>query len=344
MTDESLETIESPADDAEIVVSVIVPIRNRVNLLRDLLGALRAQTFPANKFELFVMDNQSTDDIESVVREFGETSGIRAHYHRMAKDGGPVPARNKGASMASGEFLAFTDSDCRPCEQWLELGVNAFTDGVGLVSGHVMDKPEQEPTFFSKVQVPLTGENPTYSCGNVFYRKSVFDEFGGFDVSLSWADPFGRSAESSDTDLGWRVKKGGYASGYVKDLIVYHEVDPIPPLLWLLDPTRIFFVPALVKRHPEIREKFMWGHYFFHKRSPIYYLALIVLIILAVIDLRLLLVAPLVILLRAIMRAKSISPVAIAREFMHVCFNLARGYVLCLTMLYGSLRYREIVL
>lgn len=344
MTTDSIETSESPPDDAEITVSVIVPIRNRVNLLRDLLGALRAQTFPADKFELFVMDNQSTDDIKSVVREFDESGPIRAHYHRMEKDGGPVPARNKGASMARGEILAFTDSDCRPCERWLELGVAAFTEGVGLASGHVLDKPEQEPTFFSKVQVKLPGENPTYSCGNVFYRRSVFEEFGGFDTTLSWADPFGRSAESSDTDLGWRVKKGGYRSAYVPELIVYHEVDPIPPLLWLLDPTRIFFVPALVKRHPEIREKFMWGRYFFHKRSPIYYAALLILILLAVIDARLLLAAPLVILLRAIMRARSASPVAIGTEFMHVCFNLARGYILCLTMLYGSVRYREIVL
>jgi hypothetical protein len=48
-------------------------------------------------------------------------------------------------------------------------------------------------------------EHPCFPTMNVFYRRSVFEALGGFDVSLSTRDPLGRAVEATDADLGWRV-------------------------------------------------------------------------------------------------------------------------------------------
>ena len=103
-------------------------------------------------------------------------------------------------------------------------------------------------------------------------------------------------------------------------------------------------VPALVKLHPELRDLFMYKRYFFYKGSIVYYAAVPIGIALAVVDWRLLAAVPVLILIRALKRTRGYSPKALAIATMQVCFNIARNYVLCLTMLYGSLRFRELVL
>lgn len=344
MIDAISSTDDRPEAESAIRVSVIIPIRNRVALLQDLLEALRIQTYPADQFEVFVMDNQSTEDVADAVEAFAREVPFPVHYHLMEEDRGPVPARNRAAQMARGEILAFTDSDCQPCPKWLELGVGGFTEGVAIVTGEVLIKAEQKVEFFSRVPVTMKGENPTYPAANAFYRKSVFHEYGGFDVSLTYVDPFGRGIETADTDLAWRLKKRGHASAYVEGLHVYHEALRQKPFLWLIEPTRAMAVPALVKLHPELRDLFMYKRYFFYKGSIVYYAAVPAGIALAAVDWRLLAAVPVLILIRAVKRTQAYSPKALAIATMQVCFNIARNYVLCLTMLYGSLRFRELVL
>jgi glycosyltransferase involved in cell wall biosynthesis len=342
------ETVSNTDDAREagsgIRVSVIIPIRNRVALLEELLEAIRVQTYPVDQFEVFVMDNRSTEDVAGTVEAFAQKVTFPIHYHLMEQDRGPVPARNLGAQKAHGEILAFTDSDCRPCPEWLELGMSGFTEGIALVSGEILHKAEQEVEFFSKIPVTMEGENPTYPAANIFYRKSVFHEFDGFDVSLWYDNPFRLPIESADTDLAWRIKKGGHASAYVEGLHVYHEVEPQKPFNWLIEPTKALVVPALVKRHPELRDVILFKRTFFYKGSVIYYAAVPAGIALAIIDWRLLAAVPLLILIRALKRTQGYSPKALAIATMQVCFNVARNYVFCLTMLYGSLRFRELVL
>src|SRR5436190_13244656 len=72
-------------------VSVVVPTRDRPELLRRCLGALEAQTLP----------------VEVVVIEDSEGRG-------------PAWARNEGVRRASGEIVCFTDDDCAPEPGWAE--------------------------------------------------------------------------------------------------------------------------------------------------------------------------------------------------------------------------------
>lgn len=330
--------------DSFIDVSVIIPTKNRAALLRDALTALLAQTYPPAKFEVFVMDNQSTDDTEAIVREFAARAPFAMHYHKMERDGGPVPARNRAAGLARGRILAFTDSDCRPCPEWIARGAAAFTEGVGLVTGPVTYKPEQRGGFFAKRTAETLVEHPTYPTANAFYLKETFDRFGGFDVNLSYTDPFDRAVECADSDLAWRVIESGQRNVFVPDLWMYHEIEEQTLVSWLLEPTRLFILPELIRRHPQLRDRLLSYRVFFYRGSIPYYLAGLLAIPITILDWRWLLLAPLLVLARAVRRIEGFSPRAWVRAAGHVTMNIAKNYLLCLTLVYGSLRFRTLVL
>jgi glycosyltransferase involved in cell wall biosynthesis len=84
--------------------TVIVPTHNRAVLLREALDSIFAQEF--TDYELIVVDDGSTDDTRAVVSTFGE----RIRFYRQDNKG-PGAARNLGIQHASGEYLAFLDSD-----------------------------------------------------------------------------------------------------------------------------------------------------------------------------------------------------------------------------------------
>lgn len=84
--------------------SVIIPTYNRAALLREALDSVLGQTF--SNYEVIVADDGSTDDTPAVVSSYGN----KIHFLRQANQG-PGAARNLGAQQATGEYLAFLDSD-----------------------------------------------------------------------------------------------------------------------------------------------------------------------------------------------------------------------------------------
>ena len=91
------------------VVSVIIPTFNRASLLQDAIDSVSAQTF--GDWELWVVDDGSTDDTEVVVRSVPDP---RIQYVRQDNQGVGA-ARNLGIDCARGDWIAFLDSD----DMWL---------------------------------------------------------------------------------------------------------------------------------------------------------------------------------------------------------------------------------
>jgi glycosyltransferase involved in cell wall biosynthesis len=91
------------------IVSVIVPVYNRVDLLQEAVRSVLAQSF--SDFELIVVDDGSAADIEGALRLFGDR---RIRYIRHDANLGAAAARNTGIAEARGRFCAFLDSD----DQW----------------------------------------------------------------------------------------------------------------------------------------------------------------------------------------------------------------------------------
>ena len=88
-------------------VVVVIPVYNRVELLRRCLLSLAQQTF--KDFTTVVVDDESTEDIKSVVNEFLQILSIM--YIKSPHFGGPARPRNLGISNSSAKFIAFLDSD-----------------------------------------------------------------------------------------------------------------------------------------------------------------------------------------------------------------------------------------
>ena len=104
-------------------VSVIIPTRNRRDVLGQAIASARAQTLPPA--EIIVVDDASTDGTVEWLR--AEHPDIRLIV--LSERGGAPSARNAGIDVASGEFLAFLDSDDCFMAQKLERQVGALREG-----------------------------------------------------------------------------------------------------------------------------------------------------------------------------------------------------------------------
>lgn len=182
-------------------VSVIIPVFNDTQRLRICLTALSCQTYPQHLYEVIVVDNNSDEPINSVVAEFEHVI-----YAFEAKQSS-YAARNKGIAIAQGMILAFTDSDCTPCEQWLESGVNSLRLGqADLAGGRVTFSFSPQRTAaelfdsITSLQVKKNIENRQLTVtANLFTHRNVFEAIGYFDASLKSGGDFKWTKKATDS-------------------------------------------------------------------------------------------------------------------------------------------------
>ena len=88
------------------LLSVVIPTWNRAHIVCEAVESALQQLYRA--VEVIVVDDASTDDTAEILKR---TFGARIHVLRLANRRGPGAARNAGALLACGEFVAFLDSD-----------------------------------------------------------------------------------------------------------------------------------------------------------------------------------------------------------------------------------------
>lgn len=121
-------------------VSVIVPIYNSASTLRRCLESLVAQSF--KDFELILVDDGSTDGSLRICREYADADP-RIKVFSQA-NGGVSAARNLGLSNASGDYVAFCDSDDMVREFWLSSMMSVSGKAGLAVCGYDMYRPESD--------------------------------------------------------------------------------------------------------------------------------------------------------------------------------------------------------
>ncbi len=118
------------------LVSVIVPVYNRPDMLRQAVASVLAQTYA--DYEIIIVDDESTDDTPRVIEE------LRARDPRIRSlrrpNGGPGLAREAGRVVARGEFIQYLDSDDLLLPRKLELQVAALRThpGAGVAYGPIV--------------------------------------------------------------------------------------------------------------------------------------------------------------------------------------------------------------
>lgn len=123
--------------------SIIIPTYNRPQELSQCLAAITELNYPIDRYEVIVVDDGSDLPLDSVVSPF---------YHQIKltllrqNNAGPATARNFGAKLARGDFLAFTDDDCRPAFDWLQkLAQSLKTNPHSLIGGQVVNALSTNP-------------------------------------------------------------------------------------------------------------------------------------------------------------------------------------------------------
>lgn len=200
-------------------VSVIVPVYNDVPALRRCLAALEQQDYPADVVQVLVVDNASSDDVSIAVPS---AARFRLLYEARR---GSYAARNTGVETATGEILAFTDSDCIPRPDWLRRGVEALQakpcpDAIGgaiqIFFPHGPD-PRTGPEHFEVrhefQQRKYIEEWSFAATANVFVTRAVFDQVGPFNPVLQ---------SGGDTDWGTRLVDSGRRLTFAPQVVVDH--------------------------------------------------------------------------------------------------------------------------
>ena len=171
-----------------LTVSVIIPTHNRAHVVDRAIGSVLRQTY--QNFEIIVVDDASTDSTEEVVKRFGDS---RIRYLRHEQNYGAPWARNSGAKVARGEYLAFLDSDDVWYPKLLERQLAVLVSlppAVGMICCGMIRKEGNS----CRVLIPGTrglGFDNNLIHGNgictssFVVRKTAFQAVEGFDVKFS---------------------------------------------------------------------------------------------------------------------------------------------------------------
>ncbi len=198
-------------------ISVVIPVRNEAEKIEQCLKAVFSQTYKL--YEVIVVDGYSTDETVKIARKF-PVKIFYENYHNRA--GGC----QIGVENAQGKYVAFTDADCIPDENWLVNLIKKFEDGIAGVGGRYEDVGSglwthsvnlTLKTFFSGAKSRLNKKKFMKSlsvCGaNGMCRRKDIQKVGGFNVNLSGAE---------DLELSNRLGQVGKLL-YAPDVFVLHN-------------------------------------------------------------------------------------------------------------------------
>jgi glycosyltransferase involved in cell wall biosynthesis len=197
-------------------VSVVVASYNGDRTLKSCLESLEKLNYP--DYEVILVDDGSTDSTPEIIKGFKSIRNIRQNNMGLSV------ARNMGIHAATGEIVAFTDSDCRADEDWLYYLVgdllNSKFTGIG---GHNFLPPEDSPVAAAVMASPggpahvmLTDRLAEHIPGcNMAFYKWALDEIGGFDAIYRKA--------GDDVDVCWRLQQNGYRIGFSPAGFVWHH-------------------------------------------------------------------------------------------------------------------------
>jgi glycosyltransferase involved in cell wall biosynthesis len=164
--------------------------------------SIQKQKVPAEKMEIIVVDNGSTDHTPQIVRDMS----IRIEVLM----GVTVAAlRNHGAKLACGELLAFVDADVEISVDWLEVGLTSFIDDHVVAIGGPRCMPQPMTWVQCAWKLHLDARRPKYQAAYVSWlysmafivRRREFLALGGFADDLKTAE---------DVDLCYRLGRLGH--------------------------------------------------------------------------------------------------------------------------------------
>lgn len=230
-----------------INISVIIPVYNDSDGLKDTLNSLVSQDYPTDSFEIIVADNGSTDDTSTVIKEYIEKYPKLIYLVVEDKIKSSYAARNKGIKSSRGSMIAFIDADMTVGSDWLskidrslkkhKYDCLACNVEIYYKNMSIYEIYNKMCGFPIKKYVYESHFAPT-CC--LVVRKKIFKELCLFDMRL---------ISSGDHEFGTRMYRSGH---------------------------RLYFDPDIVMRHPARSSlRVLYNKYFRigrgHKQISVYY-------------------------------------------------------------------------
>ncbi len=170
-------------------VSVIIPTYNRLELLRETVNSVRAQTF--RDFEIIVVNDGSSDGTEEWLAEQTDITAVNQPNQGIAS------SRNNGAAVAQGEWFAFLDHDDLWADAKLEVQaeyLRANSDLAMVAAKHIRLGAKAgfsgRPTWIRGDLFVKTYSESFIHTSSVMIRRDVFQEINGFPTRYKFADEF----------------------------------------------------------------------------------------------------------------------------------------------------------
>jgi glycosyltransferase involved in cell wall biosynthesis len=200
-------------------ISIIIPVRNGAGTIGDCLRSVQRQDFPADRIEILVVDNGSTDETAAICRRFGLSPLEESRA-------GAANARNRGLDAASGDIIAFTDADCEVPASWLaELvkaleGGEAATGWIAPVAGgnrFARARASLHQGYLRECQrLAANGRLDRLDTANAGGWREIIRRAGGFDPRIVLVE---------DRELGARLAEQGVRISFLETLRVQHRYE-----------------------------------------------------------------------------------------------------------------------
>jgi glycosyltransferase involved in cell wall biosynthesis len=234
-------------DNQKLHFSIIIPTFQRPSRrLNACLQALCDLDYPMDCFEVILIDDGSPVSPVEIVLKYKDSLAITLYEESHI---GPAKLRNLGATYARGSYLAFTDDDCQPMKNWLQIAARHFeTHPNHAISGKSL-LALRDNIFSSASHVLVDYLHKFYNkdpdkalfldSNNMIVKKDLFQTVEGFTTKFSLG------GAGADREFSDRWVKSGYTAQFIPELCVYHS--------------------------HELSFKSFWGQQFNYGRAAFYY-------------------------------------------------------------------------
>jgi cellulose synthase/poly-beta-1,6-N-acetylglucosamine synthase-like glycosyltransferase len=182
-------------------ISIIIPVRNEAKNIINLLKDLENQSYPKDRFEVIVADDDSTDGTFALLKDFQKITSLRLRINPLLPTENNVSPKkraiNSSIQLAYGDLIVTTDGDCRVEEHWLvtiahfQAEKKAYLISSPVTFLNSTDNAIQ--SLWQKIQTiefssligsgacaMFAGKPNMCNGANLAYLKSIFHEVGGF--------------------------------------------------------------------------------------------------------------------------------------------------------------------
>lgn len=209
-------------------VTVVIPTYNRPERLQRCLDSLNAQDYPPDSFDVIVVNDGGATSFDNLP----DNSPYRFPLQKLTiENSGPATARNYGARLSTGEYIAFTDDDCEVYPDWLTKAVEAMqAQNVEAIGGKMVNaypnsvSAETWQVYIDYLQTKLCtsdGDPLLLPSNNIIYHRETFLKIGGFRESFPLP-------AAEDFELGYRIFGSGLRQGYSSTMQVLHHHRATP--------------------------------------------------------------------------------------------------------------------